>query len=85
MKILRLPEIIGRTKLCRSILYERINNKTWPVPIKLSSRGICWLESEIVELTEAMVAGASEEGIKKLVISLENKRNKYMPEAAKAA
>ena len=53
-RLLRLPEVIERTGLSRSSLYQRINQGTFPKPIKLGKRASAWPCSEIdqwVELT----------------------------------
>jgi prophage regulatory protein len=46
-RIIRLPEVIARTKISRSSIYSFLKNGTFPVPIKLSVRSIGFLESEI--------------------------------------
>ena len=48
--ILRLPEVITRIGLSRSTIYFRINEGTFPAPIKLGGgRAVGFLESEIDE------------------------------------
>lgn len=46
-RLLRLPEVIERTGLSRSSLYQRINQGTFPRPIKLGQRASAWPLSEI--------------------------------------
>jgi len=45
--ILRLPEVKNRTGLSRSTIYLRLNNGSFPRPIKLGERSVGWLESDI--------------------------------------
>lgn len=54
-KIIRLPEVLSRTGLSRSGLYERIHNKTFPSPIGLGGRCVGWLESEISQWIETRI------------------------------
>lgn len=50
--ILRRREVEARTGLSRSTIYLRCSQKSFPTPIRLGSRAVGWLESEI----EAWVA-----------------------------
>jgi prophage regulatory protein len=46
-RILRRPEVEHRTGLSRSGIYELLANGEFPKPIKLGSRSVGWLETEI--------------------------------------
>ena len=46
-KILRLREVMARTGLGRSMVYELIGKKQFPTPINLGVRAVGWLASEI--------------------------------------
>lgn len=46
-RTLRLPEVIYRTSLKKSTIYEFIANGSFPKPINLGSRAVGWLEEEI--------------------------------------
>lgn len=46
-RIMRLPEVIGRTGLRRSTIYHHIAKGTFPKQISLGPRCIGWLESEV--------------------------------------
>ncbi len=46
-KILRLREVLSRTGLSRSTIYEIVGKGTFPKPINLAPRAVGWLESEI--------------------------------------
>ena len=55
--ILRLPAVQCRTGLCRSTIYLRVHQGTFPGPVRLGGRSVGWLSSEvdawITELIEA--------------------------------
>ena len=62
-KILRLPTVMGRTGLTRSMVYALIKDSQFPHSINLGPRAVGWLESEInawiasrVEASRARVA-----------------------------
>lgn len=55
-KILRLPQVIERTSLRRSTIYEMMGNGSFPRPLKLSRRSNGWIESEISDWVEARIA-----------------------------
>ncbi len=46
-RILRLPEVMKRTGLCRSMVYQLEARRGFPARIKLSERAVGWMESEI--------------------------------------
>jgi prophage regulatory protein len=45
--LLRLPMVMRTTGLARSTIYKLISQNQFPVPIKLSTRAVAWLQSEI--------------------------------------
>ncbi|MFO1320317.1 MAG: AlpA family transcriptional regulator [Burkholderiales bacterium] len=45
--ILRLTQVMARTGLARSTLYERIKDGAFPAQISLGARAVGWLESDI--------------------------------------
>lgn len=47
-RILRLPSVIERTGLSRSTVYRKIQERTFPKPLKISERCIGWRESDVV-------------------------------------
>ena len=49
MIILRLQEVIFRTGLRRSTLYDLIAKEEFPHPISISTRTVGWIEGEIIE------------------------------------
>lgn len=47
MKLIRIKDVMDRTGLGRSTVYKYISLGQFPKPIKLSSRSVAWVESEI--------------------------------------
>jgi prophage regulatory protein len=48
-QISRLQDVIDQTKLSGSTIYSKINDGTFPPPVKLSTRAVGWVSSEIDE------------------------------------
>lgn len=46
-KLLRLPAVMAIVGMGKSSVYEGVKNGTFPAPIKLSRRAVCWPESRI--------------------------------------
>jgi prophage regulatory protein len=57
-KIIRLPRTIEKTQLSRSTIYSLIKAGDFPQQIKLSSRAMGFLESEVDAWVEARVAAS---------------------------
>ena len=49
VRIIRPPEVLVRTGLSRSSVYERMKDKTFPAAIGLGGRSVGWLESEVTD------------------------------------
>ncbi|WP_316861116.1 AlpA family transcriptional regulator [uncultured Cohaesibacter sp.] len=47
-RLIALPEVLNRTSLSRSSLYERMKESQFPKPISLGGRRVAWLETEVV-------------------------------------
>lgn len=47
--LIRLPEVLAKTGLKRSLLYEFISKNEFPKQIKIGDRAVAWIESEIDE------------------------------------
>ena len=47
MKLIRIKDVMERTGLARSTVYKYISEGRFPRPIKLGSRAVAWVESEI--------------------------------------
>jgi prophage regulatory protein len=49
-KILRLPEVLAMVGIGKTALYQRINNGTFPAPIKIGvGRASGWVQAEIIQ------------------------------------
>lgn len=55
-KLLRLPQVIERTSLRRSTIYEMMGNGSFPKPVKLNLRSNGWLENEISDWVTARIS-----------------------------
>ncbi len=45
--ILRLPQVLGRIGLSRSMVYEMISHGDFPKPVQLGPRSVGWLADEV--------------------------------------
>ncbi len=64
------PPISGRFSISRSTWLNWVRDGLAPIPIKLGARKNAWIASEIAALSQARIAGKSDEEIKKLVEQL---------------
>lgn len=55
-KFLRLGEVLNRTGLSRSTLYEQISADAFPRPVKISARSNGWPENDIEAWQAARIA-----------------------------
>ena len=62
LHILRRQQVQARTGLTRSTIYQKIAEGGFPKPVKLSSRAVGWLESDIQGWLQARV-NASRSGV----------------------
>jgi prophage regulatory protein len=46
-KILRLPVVVERTSMCKTVIYQKMARAEFPAAIKFGPKHIGWLESEI--------------------------------------
>lgn len=58
--ILRRHEVERLTGLSRSTIYDKIARGEFPQPIKLSTKSVGWLESEIADWQNARIAARDE-------------------------
>ena len=65
--LLRKAEVLNRTGLCKSTIYNKIRKGTFPPPIAISIRSVAWPEYEIDAVIRAFISGKSEEEVKLLV------------------
>ena len=55
LAILRLKEVQKRTGLSRSTIYLRIQEGTFPKPVKLGERAVGWPEYEVDDWVELRI------------------------------
>ena len=60
-KVLRLPEVIKRTGISRSLIYRLIKEGNFPKQIHTSKRTSSWIESEINDWLDARISESREE------------------------
>lgn len=48
-RILRLPNVLDRTGLSRSTVYQWVSEGRFPKPVSLGTRAVGWVESDIEE------------------------------------
>ena len=46
-RLLKLPEVMSIVALKKSSVYEGVKNGTFPPPVRLSRRAVCWASSAI--------------------------------------
>lgn len=61
--LLRLRDVALRTGMSRSTIYRRIDDQTFPKPVKVGGFAVRWRESTI----DGWIAGLSSERSKKVV------------------
>ncbi len=54
-RLIKLSEVIDRTGLSRSTIYNRIDDGTFPKQIKISKRSMAFIESEIEEWIQTRI------------------------------
>lgn len=58
VRIIRLPEVLARTGLSSSTIYELINKRLFPHPVNLGTRAVGWIEGEISEWIAARITAS---------------------------
>ena len=54
-KICRLPEVVNRTGLSRSAVYDLISKGRFPSQINLGPRTVGWVENEITDWIDTRI------------------------------
>lgn len=47
MRLIKLKEVIEKTSLGRSTIYEYMTKGTFPKQVSLGAKSVAWLESEV--------------------------------------
>lgn len=71
----RVQEETGKS---RSGIYLDISQRLFPKPVRLGSRAVGWLATEVDAMNAARVAGCSDAEIRELVAKLEGARQAAM-------
>ena len=61
-KLCRLPEVINRTGLSRSAVYDLISKDKFPSQINLGPRTVGWVENEITDWIDARIEESRRHG-----------------------
>ncbi len=57
-RLLRLPEVCSLVGLGKTSIYDRVRDGTFPAPVKLSRRAVCWPAAAVdAWITERIAAG----------------------------
>jgi prophage regulatory protein len=54
-RLLRLPDVESAVGLRKSAIYDGIKKRTFPRPLKLGRKTVCWPESQIQEWIAARI------------------------------
>ena len=76
INLLRLPDVIKRMGVSKATIYNMINEGTFPTPVKMGARTSVFPEHEVVKLQKAIIAGANNEEVKKIVMDMHEMRKK---------
>ena len=53
--IWRLPEVMARTGLGRSTIYDKIKKGEFPPPINLGLRAVGWIAGEVIDWIQSRI------------------------------
>ena len=59
-RLLRLPEVESLVGIRKSSIYEGVRLGTFPAPVKLSRRAVCWPSSAIDAWIAARIKGGAQ-------------------------
>lgn len=60
VRFLRLPQVLERTCLTKSTLYEMVGRGEFPKQVKISQRSVAWRESDVDAWCRTRTNGVSE-------------------------
>ena len=78
--IIRGPQVEAETGFSRSTILRRTHAGLFPRPIALGRRSVGWRAEEVASVNAALIRGASEDDIKRLVCELEAQRRDFARE-----
>jgi len=74
LAILRRTQVEQETGLAKSTLYLRVEQGLFTEPVLIGPRAVGWPAGEVEALNRARIAGLGDDGIKRLVKSLQAAR-----------
>ena len=74
IQYLRINEVIKICGLPKSSFYEKVKLGLMPPAVSLGQRAVAWVNFEIDAVNKALLAGATEDEIKALVVKLVEQR-----------
>lgn len=54
-RLIRMKEVISKTGLSRSRIYQYIGEGKFPASVSLGERSVCWVESEVDKWIENVI------------------------------
>ena len=66
-RLIKLPAVKAITALGTTKIYELEGQGKFPKRVKLTPRSVAWVEDEIAEFNEALIAGKSDAELRELV------------------
>ena len=54
-RLIRIKEVISKTGLTRSRIYQYIGEDRFPASVSLGGRSVCWVESEVDKWIENVI------------------------------
>lgn len=55
-QLIKLPDVMGKTKNSKSHIYDLAKKGLFPKPVKLSTHSSAWVESEVDQWIEDKIA-----------------------------
>lgn len=56
IRLLRRPQVEKMTGYSRSSIYLKIQDGTFPKPVKLGPRAVAWIEAEVMQWIDGKIA-----------------------------
>lgn len=74
-RIIRRQEVLELIGLSNTTIHNRIHEGLFPPPFSLGGNSVGWLNTEILQIQNAIVSSLPEESIKQLVNEITESRN----------
>ncbi|WP_170211656.1 helix-turn-helix transcriptional regulator [Rhodoferax bucti] len=55
IRILRLPEVVRKTGLCKSTIYQRLRQQAFPCPVALGPNSVGFVEAEVNDWLSSLI------------------------------